>query len=365
MNEITRSAEVIAQEINAIKSQTSGILEAAFTYAKRSCFEIGKRLEEAKAAVPFGEWGDWLEKNVNYSVSTANDLMRIYREFGNEQIDMLTGKSDAEIFEGLSQSQMVALFGLPKAMRAEFVEEHREELESGELSTRKLKEEIKRLNEVIEQKDKEIRDNDDSYGELVLQKKAADTKAAEAEQRADDLQLRIDELNERPLEVTKVTETVYEASPEQIEEIRAAAIKETEDKHAKDAEKLQAKVDKAQAEVDKLKEKIKKAGEADEKKIDDLEKKLAAKESELEGKIREAVEAATADAKKQVRQLTAQSDPRAAKVSYYLESIGRAMADINAVVAAMNADNAGSGDQMRYKCEAALMKLCNSYGWQI
>lgn len=347
MNEITRSAEVIAQEINAIKSQTSGILEAAFTYAKRSCFEIGKRLEEAKAAVPFGEWGDWLEKNVNYSVSTANDLMRIYREFGNEQIDMLTGKSDAEIFEGLSQSQMVALFGLPKAMRAEFVEEHREELESGELSTRKLKEEIKRLNEVIEQKDKEIRDNDDSYGELVLQKKAAETKAAEAEQRADELQLRFDELNERPIEVTKVTETVYEASPEQIEEIRAAAIKETEDKHQEVEEGLRDN-------VKKLAEKYNKTKAA-----------LDAKDAELEDKIREAVEAATADAKKQVRQLTAQSDPRAAKVSYYLESIGRAMADINAVVTAMNADNAGSGDQMRYKCEAALMKLCNSYGWQI
>ena len=345
--EITRSAEVIAQEINAIKSQTSGILEAAFTYAKRSCFEIGKRLEEAKAAVPFGEWGDWLEKNVNYSVSTANDLMRIYREFGNEQIDMLTGKSDAEIFEGLSQSQMVSLFGLPKAMRAEFVEEHREELESGELSTRKLKEEIKRLNEVIEQKDKEIRDNDDSYGELVLQKKAAETKAAEAEQRADELQLRFDELNERPIEVTKVTETVYEASPEQIEEIRAAAIKETEDKHQEVEEGLRDN-------VKKLAEKYNKTKAA-----------LDAKDAELEGKIREAVEAATADAKKQVRQLTAQSDPRAAKVSYYLEAIGRAMADINAVVAAMNADNAGSGDQMRYKCEAALMKLCNSYGWQI
>ena len=352
--EITRSAEVIAQEINAIKSQTSGILEAAFTYAKRSCFEIGKRLEEAKAAVPFGEWGDWLEKNVNYSVSTANDLMRIYREFGNKQIDMLTGKSDAEIFEGLSQSQMVALFGLPKAMRAEFVEEHREELESGELSTRKLKEEIKRLNEVIEQKDKEIRDNDDSYGELVLQKKAAETKAAEAEQRADELQLRFDELNERPIEVTKVTETVYEASPEQIEEIRAAAIKETEDKHAKDAEKKQKEVDKLLA-AD-LKQK---------KELDDLKGQLAAMDAEFEGKIREAVEAATADAKKQVRQLTAQSDPRAAKVSYCLEAIGRAMADINGVVATMNAENAGSGDQMRYKCESALLRLLNSYGWQV
>lgn len=340
MNEITRSAAEIAAEINAIKSQTNGILTAAFTYAKRSCFEIGKRLEEAKSAVPHGEWGDWLQQNVSYSVSTANDLMRIYREFGNEQIDMLTGKSDAEIFEGLSQSQMVALFGLPKALRAGFVEEHREELESGELSSRKLKDEIKRLNEVIEQKDKEIRDNDDSYGELVLEKKKLEREKLE-------LQLQFDELKERPIEAAQVTETIYEPSPEQIEEIRSAAIRESEDKHQKVEDGLRDN-------VKKLAEKYNKTKEA-----------LAAKDAELEGKIKAAVDAATAESRKQLRQLTAQSDPRTARVSYCLEMIGRSMADINSVVSAMNAENAGSGDQLRMKCESALLKLCNTYGWQI
>lgn len=360
-NELMRNPAEIAQEINLIKSQTYGILEAAHSYAKRSCFEIGKRLEEAKAAVGHGNWGEWLESNVGYSVSTANDLMRIYREFGNDQIDMLTGKSDAETFEGLSQSQMVALFSLPKAMRAEFVEEHRDELESGDMSTRKMKEEIKRLNEIIEQKDKEIRDNDDSYGELVIQKKAAEALAKEASERADaaeakasDLQLRFDELNEKPLETTKVTETVYEPAPEQIEEIKAAAVKDAEKKLAK-----------AQAEVDKLKEKIKTAGAADEKKISDLESKLAAKDAEAEAKIKAAVEEATAEAKKQVRQLTAQSDPRAAKITYYLETISRAMADINSVITTLNGEKPGSGDQIRAKCEAALLKLAGTYGWQI
>lgn len=361
MNEITRSAAVIAAEINAIKSQTNGILEAAFTYAKRSCFEIGKRLEEAKAAVPYGEWGAWLESNVDYSVSTANDLMRIYREFGNEQIDMLTGKSDAEVFEGLSQSQMVALFSLPKAMRAEFVEEHRDELESGEMSSRKLKEEIKRLNEVIEQKDKEIRDNDDSYGELVIQKKAAEALAKEAsdrataaESKASDLQLRFDELQNTPLEAVKVTETVYEASPEQIEEIRAAAIKETEEKHAKVDEKRQKEVDKLKADDEKR-----------QKELDDLKGQLEAKDAEKDDAIKAAVAEAIAGSEKKVRALTAQSDPRAAKASYCLEAIGRAMADINGIVAAMNAENPGTGDQLRMKCESGILRLCNTYGWQI
>lgn len=361
MNEITRSAAVIAAEINAIKSQTFGILEAAHTYAKRSCFEIGKRLEEAKATIPHGEWGDWLEANVSYSVSTANDLMRIYREFGDEQIDMITGKSDAEVFEGLSQSQMVALFALPKADRAAFVEEHRGELESGELSTRKLKEEIKRLNEVIEQKDKEIYDNDQSYGELVTQKKAAELvakeaeeKAVKAEARAEDLQIRIDELEQaKPIEATAV-EKVFEPTPEQIEEIRAAAIKETEGKLAKDAEKKQKELDKLlSADLERKKE------------IDALKGQLEAKEAEKDDAIKAAVAEAVAGAEKKLRALTAQSDPRAAKVSYCLEAIGRAMADINGVIVAMNGEKPGSGDNLRGKCEGAMLRLFNTYGWQI
>lgn len=360
MDEVTRSAAVIAAEINAIKSQTFGILEAAHTYAKQSCFEIGKRLEEAKATVPHGEWGDWLEANVSYSVSTANDLMRIYREFGDEQIDMLTGRSDAEVFEGLSQSQMVALFGLPKADRVAFVEEHRAELESGELSTRKLKEEIKRLNEEIEKKDKEILDNDESYGQLVMEKKAAEAlakeasdRAVEAETKANDLQLRFDELSAKPIEATAV-EKVYEPTPEQVEEIRAAAIKETEDKLQKAADKKQKELDKLlSADLEKKKE------------IDDLKGQLEAKEAEMDGAIKSAVAEAVAGAEKKLRALTAQSDPRAAKVSYCLEAISMAMADINGVIVAMNGEKSGSGDNLRGKCEAAMLRLFNTYGWQI
>lgn len=360
MNEITRSAAVIAAEINAIKSQTFGILEAAHTYAKRSCFEIGKRLEEAKATIPHGEWGDWLEANVSYSVSTANDLMRIYREFGDEQIDMLTGRSDAEVFEGLSQSQMVALFALPKADRAAFVEEHREELESGELSTRKLKEEIKRLNEVMAEKDRVMMDDEAAYDRLEKDKKTVEDELKKARveinaahDRITEMQIRFDELSAKPIEATAV-EKVFEPTPEQIEEIRAAAIKETEGKLAKDAEKKQKELDKLlSADLEKKKE------------IDDLKGQLEAKEAEMDGAIKSAVAEAVAGAEKKVRALTAQSDPRAAKVSYCLEAISRAMADINGVIVAMNGEKPGSGDNLRGKCEAAMLRLFNTYGWQI
>ena len=104
---------------------------------------------------------------------------------------------------------------------------------------------------------------------------------------------------------------------------------------------------------------------AKDEKVAELQAAVEAKDAELEGRINEAVREAVAASERKVRQLTAQADPRAAKVSYCLEAIGRAMADINGIVAAMNSENVGSGDQIRMKCEAGLLRLCNTYGWQV
>lgn len=352
-NEITRSPAVIAAEINAIKSQTSGILAAAIGYAKQSCFEIGKRLEEAKALVPHGEWGTWLESNFEYSESTAGNLMRIYREFGGEQINMLTGKSDAETFESLSQSQLVELFALPGSHRAEFVEEHREELESGDMSVREMREQIRVMkeklsekDEVIAQKDKEILDNDESYGELVTQLRAAECeqkrlaektakaeeRAREAEERAgrvDELKAELDEMRNAPKEKEVVTETVYAPTAEQIEEIRRKAVEEVEEKHKNDIEKLSA----------------------------DLEEREAHHK-----KVMQEVQEETA---KKIRQMLAKSDPHASRISYALEAFSRALNDINAEIAAMEQENPGSGQKMRSRCETTLLGLINKAGWQV
>lgn len=347
-NNLVRSPAVIAAEINAIKSQTSGILCAAFTYAKQSCFEIGKRLEEAKALLPHGEWGAWLEKNFEYSESTAGNLMRIYREFGGEQINMLTGKSDAETFGGLSQSQLVELFALPRREREDFVEAHREELESGDMSIREMrdlikaqKEELDKKEEVIAQKDKEILDNDESYGELVTQLRTAEAEAKDAEARArdaeeragraDELEKELEKLRNAPKEkeVVTETETVYAPTAEQIEKIRAEAIAEIEEKHKNDIEKLSAD--------------------------------LAEREEHHKKVMAEAQE----ETAKKIRQLLAKSDPHASRISYALEGFSRALNDINAEIEAMEKENPGSGQKMRARCESTLLGLINRAGWQV
>lgn len=63
------------------------------------------------------------QEQLDYKPSTAENLMRIYREFGSEQMDLLTGRTPAEVFGKLDQSQMVAMFLLEPAQRMELMDE--------------------------------------------------------------------------------------------------------------------------------------------------------------------------------------------------------------------------------------------------
>ena len=326
--EMVRSVEVIADEINAIKTQTSGILNAALAYTKRSCFEIGKRLEEAKALVPHGEWGTWLETNFEYSESTASNMMRIYREFGGEQINLLTGKTDMETFEGLSQSQLVELFALPKHTRAEFVEEHREELEDG-MSIREMRELIKSQKETIEKQEREILDNDESYGELVDKLRSAERERDTLSAERDGIKADLDKLLAEPKAVETVTEKVYEPSKKQIKEIKDKATEEAEKRMRSDIERLEAE--------------------------------LKEKEEQHEKELRERDE----ENRKKIRQLELKADPHVAAISHYMETISRALSDIDLEISAMNDEVADSGRKMKNRCESTLLSLLNRYGWQV
>ena len=47
--------------------------------------EIGKRLNTVKDNIEFGEFGKWLEEKVDFSQRTANNFMKIAKEFPNSQ----------------------------------------------------------------------------------------------------------------------------------------------------------------------------------------------------------------------------------------------------------------------------------------
>ena len=139
MNEIVRSDREIAAQINAVKRQTAQVCLTA-------AVEIGRLLCEAKATVPYGDWGGWLENNVNYSQSTANNLMRLYQNYGEQEQMSFLEENSLEIFGSLSPSQALALLGMPREERADYVETHDMETTSvrdieAEIAARKAAEE--------------------------------------------------------------------------------------------------------------------------------------------------------------------------------------------------------------------------------
>lgn len=140
LNAMVRNPTLIASEINVIKMQTKQVLLHA-------SIEIGRRLCEAKSLLSHGEWGEWLEAKVEYSASTANNLMRLFDAYGADQITLLDNNVKSPAFESLSYSKAVALLGIPDDEREVFVETHNIE----DMSTRELQRVIKERDEAIRQ----------------------------------------------------------------------------------------------------------------------------------------------------------------------------------------------------------------------
>ena len=138
-----RTPEIVAAEIRQIRDDT-------LKDYLNSCIEIGKRLCEAKEMVAHGEWAGWLKTAVSFSQRTANNLMKIYEEYGAAQGELWGASAISQTFANLSYSQAVALLAVPAEEREEFVEQN----DAANMSTRELQEVIKARDEAIKERDK-------------------------------------------------------------------------------------------------------------------------------------------------------------------------------------------------------------------
>ena len=137
----TRDPDIIAAEINIIKKKVRETVIFA-------SIEIGQKLTEAKSLVNYGEWGKWLEENVEYSQSTANYLMQLYQEYGTGQESLFDTWTNSQTFAKLTYSQHIALLALPFGERQEFAEQNDVE----NMSTRQLQQAIKERDEAMQAK---------------------------------------------------------------------------------------------------------------------------------------------------------------------------------------------------------------------
>lgn len=150
-----RSIEIVTAEITMIRDNARKVF-------LESVIQIGTRLEEAKQLVPQGEWTAYLTDKLGYKPSTAQNYMRIAREFGGGQVS-LTGKTAADAFGQLSYSQILPLLGMAEEEREELAEEN--DLPS--MSSREIAALVKERDEAKAEAEKAVRENDAAAGGTV------------------------------------------------------------------------------------------------------------------------------------------------------------------------------------------------------
>lgn len=263
-------AEKIACEINAIKRTTAQNVLA-------SAIEIGRLLCEAKQRVSHGEWGAWLRDNVSYSVSNANNMMRLYREREKMQQIDLFGNNDLNMFEGLSLSHAIALLDVPAEERREFIEENN----VSEMSVRELQAAI-RAKEEAEEREKE-----------------ALSEAEELKRQNEQMEEAIAEANDELFALKTSAQGLKDDERKQLEAELKAKYKAEADKKIENAKKAaDKKLEEAKKQSDEAAKKVLSDFEKEKEEIRRAEREKAEKESAerisaLEGQLRSASIAAS------------------------------------------------------------------------
>lgn len=231
-----RSNEIVTAEITMIRDNARKVF-------LESVIQIGTRLEEAKQMVPQGEWTAYLTDKLGYKPSTAQNYMRIAREFGGGQVS-LTGKTAADAFGQLSYSQILPLLGMAEEEREEFAEEH--DLPS--MSSREIAALVKERDEAKEAAEKATAEKAAAELKFEGAAKARETVLHElklsqdecdvVKQTAADLQKQLDAIEDKPAEVRELTEKELEEIRSKVREENAEAARAAEERARAAEEKL-------------------------------------------------------------------------------------------------------------------------------
>lgn len=226
-------AQTMAQpaEERTIEAVTGDILEAQ-RKGGEAVLTIGRCLIEAKDMLRHGEWLPWLAEKVGYSEKTAQNFMRLAREFSNPQA-----------IADLGATKALKLLALPADEREQFVADHN----VIDMTTRQLEAAIKERDEArahAQQAEQERSEAQQSAQKLQETLHDVLEDRSDAYQRLEKLTEELDELKARPVEVAVETVVDQEAINKAKDEVRG---------------EMQAKLDKAKEEAAKAKRRQKEA----------------------------------------------------------------------------------------------------------
>lgn len=159
-----RSIEDVTRDIHA---KTGEFLRAAI--------EIGRLLFEAKAMVAPGSWSKYIEEELPFSHSWANNYMKLYTAWGSDQTSLF---GDSHAYMNLRPSQALELLRLPEGEREEFMATH--DVES--MSTRELNAMITELKATKADLQASEADLEEARAEIESLKDAAEEKTVRFEE---------------------------------------------------------------------------------------------------------------------------------------------------------------------------------------
>ena len=312
MNEIVekRTPELIGAEIRMY-------VEAGRRITLLCGIEIGRRLVEAKELLQHGEWLPWLERETDFSSSSAQRYMQVFREYGAAQQSLFGPVANSPTLGNLSISNALRLLALPEEEREGFAGEHDVE----HLSTREVEELVRaRTAEIEAEKDRAERER----VEAETAKDAAEKEAQTAQKALGMARDKIRELEARPVPVA------VERDEKAIEE----AARKAREEAAKDLERdiLAAKKE-AKAAADKQIAELR-------KQIDSANSARAKMETELRelNAKAEAAQKAGTEAEQlrgQIRALEAKLAFAAPEVAAFKAAFDRAQAELVRMIEAL------------------------------
>lgn len=214
--------------------------------------EIGRLLFEAKAMVEPGGWMQYVEDELPFSQSWANNYMRLYKEYGGEQLSIF-GNSQATA--KLSPTQALELLALPAQDREEFMETHDVE----NMSTRELKQAIRERDDAVQAQ----QEAQEAQREAERAAAELDGQLGAARERADRLQSDL-----------KAAQAAQTSASEEVEKLKGQLAKAKEkEKAAKEAlTKAKENPEIPESVMEQMRQQV--AAEAAQKATEELQKKL-------------------------------------------------------------------------------------------
>lgn len=158
---------------------------------------------------------DYLQNDLGYKPSTAQNYMRIAREFGNGQVS-LSGKTAQDVFGQLGYSQLLPLLGMPEEEREQLAEEH----DLADMSSRDIAALVKERDEAKEAAILVAAEIDGAHAAAKQAEAAAEKAKAEAQDLKDKLQ--------SAKEKAKAEKDAAEAAQKQVAELEAKAAEPAE-----------------------------------------------------------------------------------------------------------------------------------------